>query len=113
MTTCGSVVMVDFNAAMALAPSIFSPDFRAWLLANEHIARAFVDQADVIRTHGRDHYSARTILHWLRHHTAMSEGPDGTLFKINNNVSASLARLYMLARPEATGFFKIRERRHG
>lgn len=67
----------------------------------------FVAEADKIRRMGRDHYSARTILEFLRHHQFIDAG--GREFIINNNWQAAIARQYMAVR-NCPGFFETRQR---
>jgi hypothetical protein len=86
----------------------FRPDFCDWLADNWHIWCAFVDQANRVWASGRTHYSARTILHWLRHESAVRE-TEGA-YKINNNVSPDFARLYEMIFDEREGFFEMRGR---
>jgi hypothetical protein len=74
----------------------------------EHICDKFVELADMVRSRGFEHYSARAILHRLRWHYQIERGD--VHFKINNNYSARLARWYMKIRPGALGFFQTRDR---
>lgn len=67
--------------------------FIGWLEDNWEIWWQFCLLADKMRHTGRKYYSARAVMHVLRWHRALSEkGNDG--FKINNNNSAAMARLY-------------------
>jgi hypothetical protein len=66
----------------------------------------FVREADKIRSMGRDHYSARTIIEHLRHN-AFIENP-GREFVINNNWVPDMARAYMKMRG-CWSFFFIRD----
>ena len=78
-----------------------------WITQNFHIWEAFERQADLIWGRGRRHYSARTIIEYLRHETATRENAsDG--WKINDHATPSLARLYMLMHPDRDGFFERR-----
>lgn len=85
---------------------LFSDDFVEWLPDNMHIYQAFVVEAIKIHSRGFKHYSARTIIHVLRHHSAISE--IGGEWKINNNFSPYLARLFDLAYPHMAGMFEYR-----
>lgn len=85
----------------------FRPGFDEWVTFNPHIMCAFVHQADAVRARGRKHYSARTIVEVLRHESVLRETPIGE-WKINDHAAPDLARLYMLIRPEAHGFFELR-----
>lgn len=86
---------------------MFSKDFLKWLPTNLHVWAAFCDQAFKVRAKGFKHYSARTIVHFLRHHSAVTEstGP----WKINNNYSPYLARLFDLKYPNLVGLWEYRE----
>jgi hypothetical protein len=85
---------------------LFSDDFVDWLPENMHIFQAFVVEAAKINSRGFKHYSARTIIHVLRHHSAITE-INGE-WKINNNYSPYLARLFDLAYPHMAGMFEYR-----
>jgi hypothetical protein len=87
---------------------LFRDDFGEWLAKNWHIYTTFEKQADRIWNMGRRHYSARTILHWIRHETTLRENAQDDGLKINNNWSPDLARLYVLFHPERAGFFEKR-----
>lgn len=55
----------------------------------------------------RSRYSARSIIHVLRWNTALR---DGTEFKINNNWSSGMARLWMRKHGDKhPGFFTLRD----
>lgn len=73
-------------------PEQFTNEFMAWLPDNHHVWCAFVYEAFRVIRRGFKHYSARTIIHVLRHHSAVTEV--GSQWKINNNHSPYLARLF-------------------
>lgn len=85
----------------------FSKEFVAWLPTNLHVWVTFCDETFKVRARGFKHYSARTIVHFLRHHSAVVEstGP----WKINNNYSPYLARLFDLKYPHLVGLWEYRE----
>lgn len=88
----------------------YRPDFASWLLANGHIWTRFCAEADRVWTRGRRHYSARTLIEYIRHETALSEiGGD---FKVNNNYAPDLARLYADTFPDRADLFEFREQRN-
>lgn len=93
------------NIANANADSL-SSEFLMWLPDNLHIWNAFVDQAMKIIGRGYKHYSARTILEFLRHHSALEER--ASQWKVNNNVQPYLARLFDLVYPEHMGLWEYR-----
>jgi hypothetical protein len=67
----------------------------------------FVREADKVRTSGRSHYGARTILEVIRHNEIVHAGNRD--FVINNNWQADMARAYMRLRG-CHGFFETRDR---
>jgi len=81
-------------------------DFFDWLEDNHHIWEAFEKQALLVSQKGFKHYSARTIVEFMRHHTAISE--NGDLWKINDHATPHLARLFMKVHPQYQGFFEVR-----
>lgn len=93
-------------ALVRSCPAQFHAEFAAWLDENWLIWLRFEAEAHRVRRRGFKHYSARTIVHFLRHETALSQA--GGELKVNNNVSPSLARLYVLRHPVASDFFEFR-----
>ena len=85
----------------------FTDEFRAFLPANLHVWEAFEREALKVISRGFKHYSARTIIHVLRHHSALQE--HGGQWKINNDHSPYLARLFDLMHPEHVGLWEFRE----
>jgi hypothetical protein len=86
----------------------FTAKFRAWLPGNFHVWRAFEKEALRVAGLGFKHYSARTILHYLRHHTNLAE-QSGDGWKINDHHSPYLARLFELVHPMHRGLWEMRE----
>lgn len=86
--------------------SKYRADFAAWLLANQAIWLRFCAEADKVWRRGRRHWSARTIIEYLRHETALAEV--GGLFKVNNNYAPDLARLYAETYPDRACLFETR-----
>lgn len=85
----------------------FPEEFFLWLPDNMAIWFAFVTEATKVRAKGFKKYSARTIVHFLRHHTAMAEASSAG-WKINNNHSPYLARLFDLRYPSMSGMWEYR-----
>ena len=83
-----------------------SAEFIKWLPDNLSIWNAFVAETFKIIRRGHKHYSSRTILEFLRHHSAVSE--TNSEFKINNNVQPYISRLFDIAHPEWAGLFEYR-----
>lgn len=84
----------------------FPPEFIDWLYDNQHIWVGFVSEASKVINAGFKHYSARTIVHVLRHHSALTER--GGEWKINNNHSPYLGRLFALVYPQHEKLFEFR-----
>lgn len=85
----------------------FTEEFLRWLPDNLHVWNAFAREALAVIHKGFQHYSARTIIHVLRHHSALHEV--GGEWKLNNNISPYLARLFDLTYPSHAGLFEFRE----
>ena len=85
----------------------FTPEFLAYLPDNLHVYEAFEREALKVAQRGFDHYSARTIVEVLRHHTALAEtaGP----WKLNDWHTPYLARLFVLLNPRFAHLFEFRE----
>lgn len=86
--------------------AMFRDGFGAWLAANRHIWTALEREANRVWSRGRRHYSARTLVEYLRHETCLRAGGDD--FKINGNVVPDLARLYRLTNPGRAELFELR-----
>lgn len=85
---------------------LFRKDFGHWLRVNRHVWAAFEREADRVWSRGRRHYSARTLIEYLRHETALAD--NGGDFKINNDRAPCMARLYRLAHPDRADLFEFR-----
>lgn len=88
-------------------PDHFSDEFTEWIEENTHIWKAFESEALRVLQLGREHYSARTIVEFLRHHSAIRER--GGAWKINDHSVPYLARLFVLLYPEAHRLFEFRK----
>ena len=95
------------RALMLEHAELFPEEFFDWLPDNLHIWNAFVAEAQKVRARGFQKYSARTIVHFLRHHTAVAEA-SGAGWKVNNNHSPYLARLFDLRYPSMAGMWEYR-----
>jgi hypothetical protein len=89
-------------------PEQYRPGFREWLDANRHVWARFEEEALKVWHKGRRHYSARTIIEFLRHETACAEldGP----FKLNDHATPDLARLFIARHPQCAELFETRRR---
>lgn len=92
-------------------PDLFAPR-RAPYPAGipEHICDAFERMAMQMVGLKYKHYSARTIIHVMRHHSDLHDGTSA--FKINDHISPVLSRWFLDNHPELPGFFELRERIH-
>lgn len=84
----------------------FSKEFLEWFPQNNHIWIAFVSETSKVINAGFKHYSAKTIIHVLRHHSALAE--KNSEWKINNNISPYIARLFALCYPQHEKLFEYR-----
>lgn len=73
-----------------------------------HICEHFERIALQMVARGFKHYSARTIIHVMRHHTDLHDGTSA--FKINDHISPALSRWFLGRHPELPEFFEVRER---
>ena len=94
------------RTAIVCRPELFRHDFAGWLEDNWTVWDAFNQQANRVWYSGREHYSARTIIEWLRHETSVSERTGA--WKLNNVFVPDLARLYVCMYPHREGFFEQR-----
>ena len=85
----------------------FRDDFPAWIEANWPIWTRF-EQMALETSRRRDHYSARTLWHVIRHHTMLKE--QGGQWKLNDHFSVDCARLFHLLHPALANFFETRRR---
>lgn len=85
---------------------LFTKEFMDYLPQNLHVYQAFEHEAlKVARKF--EHYSARTIIEFLRHYSALEEV--GGAWKLNNDNTPYLARLFVLAYPQHVDLFEFRE----
>jgi len=94
-------ILIEYNQ------ELFPNKFVEWLQDNHHIFTAFAQQAKDVANKGFKHYSSKTIIEYLRHHTALSE--EGGEWKINNNYTPHMARLFDLRYPSYAGMFEYRK----
>lgn len=87
-------------------PEVFPDDFLPWLEANFHVWESFERMAQEVIGRGFKHYSARTIIEVIRHHTAVAEVGDG--WKLNDHCTPYLARLWGLTYPNNAKLFAVR-----
>lgn len=91
-----------------LHADLFTRDFLAYLPENLHVFEAFEREALKVAARGFKHYSARTIVEVLRHHSALAETGDGP-WKLNDWRTPYLARLFALMQPGHADLFEFRQ----
>lgn len=89
-------------------PWAFWEGFDDWLIDNLDVQRAFDAQALAVAAQGRAHYSAYTIVEYLRHDSFLRQVHAHSMLKINNNLTASMARLFGCMHPQHRGLFEYR-----
>ena len=104
---------IEFIAAQSHQ---FQKKFPRWLAENWHLWERFEEEAEAVWESGRERYSARTIIEFLRHETFLRESDvtavanaHGGTFKINNSFVPDVSRLYGLLHPLRRAFFECRE----
>jgi hypothetical protein len=89
----------------------YPQDFLLFIANNPKLWDTFEREANRIWHRGFRHYSAYTIVEYMRHETALYEKDSD--FKINNNWRPWLARYYQEKYPDRSGLFEIRRIRKG
>jgi hypothetical protein len=85
---------------------LFRNDFSNWLKNNWQIWMRFQDEANKVWDHGRRHYSARTLVEFIRHETFLRQ--TNLNFKINNSYVPDIGRLYGILNEDRADFFECR-----
>jgi len=97
----------QIKSAILLNEPIFRPDFYIWACNNHEIYSHFEQDAKRFAANGFKKIGAKMIIENIRYRTKLREIGNGE-WKINNNFSADLARLFLLLNPEFPGLFEIR-----
>ena len=82
--------------------------FINWLEKNPTIYEAFEKFVLGLIAEGRQHYSSRTVIELLRHHSGFVSQSDGP-YKIGDHHSPYTARLFLMRHPQHEGFFKLKQ----
>ena len=90
---------------------LFTPEFLEFLPENVHVYEAFEREARRIVARGFKHYSSKTIIEVLRHHSALEQV--GGAWKLNNNTTPYLSRLFALMNPANADLFAFRVAKAG
>ena len=92
-----------------LNPDVYPEGFFHWLQFNEHIWLQFERHALTMAAK-RDRYSARTIIEVMRWNSDLREQQGKPLFKLSNNMTPGLARLWMAKHGNRNSkFFQINQ----
>jgi hypothetical protein len=84
----------------------YRADFKQWLSKNFHVYLAFEDLATKIFNKGFKRYSSKTIVETIRYHSSIKELQGE--YRINNNTTPDLARLFDAMNPRMSGMFEFR-----
>lgn len=99
------------NATHLILLAQSNPDipgtFVIWLSDNLIIWEAFESEALKVIARGHQRYSSKTIMEFLRHHSMLKETSE-TPWKLNNNHTAYLSRLFAMVHPQHAGLFSFR-----
>lgn len=90
------------------ADQIFE-SFKEYHRAHPRIWKLFEFFTQAAIASGNPRYSADAVCHRIRWHLEVEVKEER--FKVNNNFTAYLARLFMTAHPEHDGFFETRKRK--
>lgn len=82
-------------------------EFQTYIERNWHIVERAIVEAYRAKQGGKDRYSMRTIIEYIRHETELR---DGSEYQVNNNAAPAIARLAMVMIDELSGMFQTRER---
>jgi hypothetical protein len=100
------------HAIIDKEPHLFRPGFRSWLnVSGWAIYTAFEYEALRVARR-REHWAANTIVEWMRHETMLRDEADAE-FKISDQWTSSMARLFARLNPAHAEFFEYRERANG
>lgn len=83
-----------------------SEDFQGWLHENTEVWNEFEAMVNKVANAGWTHYSARTIVEVMVHHSAVRE--KSSVYKIGNDRSPDLARAYAVKYPHRALMFEYR-----
>jgi hypothetical protein len=104
--------LIDASAMIKKHPECFRPKFDAWLLgSNWDIYAAFEYHSLGVHQRGRKHYAANTIIEYLRHSSFLEDSDSE--FKISDQWTSSIARLFVMLNPQCAHLFEFRENPYG
>lgn len=98
------------QSIIATVPDQFREGFSLWLTENWDLYRRFEEEA-VAAASKRAHYSAYTVIEYLRHETLLRD--QDAEFKLNQAWTSSVARLFAHLNPTYQHVFEFRVRKGG
>lgn len=89
----------------------FSYRFCDWIITNTHIYDEFAKLADQIVATGRMRFGAKCISETIRYYTLLHQADLDSDYKISNEITSDMARLYLVMHPDVpVDFFVLKER---
>lgn len=104
---CGSPLPFNKEGETPDSLNRIHREFQSWASANPKAVALFFRFADEAWEHGRRTIGAKLIVERIRWETAVITSGDD--YKINNNYTAYLARMYVQSKPERDTLFRFRE----
>lgn len=87
----------------------YAPDFEHWIVHNWPVYQEFERRALALCEKGRTHLGSKMIWEVMRYYSLLAEKDN--LFRLNNNRTADVARLFEALNPQYQGTFEFRERK--
>jgi hypothetical protein len=88
-------------------PDVFPDEFVAYISENFNVYDAFEREAFKVIARGHTHYSARTIIEVLRHHSNLSDNSE--IWKLADHPMPYLSRLFAIHHPPHANLFSYRQ----
>jgi len=85
-------------------------EFQRFHRENPHVYERLKRLAFKLKVRGVDRYGIKALWEVLRYEEAVQTTADATSYRLNNNFTASYARLLMDQEEDLEGFFELRER---
>lgn len=84
--------------------------FRRFHAENPHVYERLKRLAFKLKVRGVERYGMKALWEVLRYEEALETNAPASSFRLNNNYTASYARLLMAQEEDLEGFFELRER---
>jgi hypothetical protein len=88
-------------------PEIYPDEFVKYISENFHVYDAFEREAFKVIARGYTHYSARTIIEVLRHHSNLMDNSE--IWKLADHPMPYLSRLFAAHHPSHANLFSFRQ----